>query len=249
MAKKKGQTPPRATRMEARGKPGQIRPTVDRAKKRRKANLITAAVLFVVVGAAITAAVLTVTHKDSTLPGLSSSNAPWPAETGRLSRRLSVLDLPAFREDAQSFHNHVHLDVFVNGKATEVPGNIGNGPGFLASIHTHDATGLIHIEAERHAVFTLGDIFDVWGVRFTSTCAGAYCEPDYAVDVYVNGKKETGDLRAYAVQNLDQIAVVIGTPPETIPDTYDEFPQITPTPPPSGSATPSASPKPSPTKS
>jgi hypothetical protein len=58
MAKKRAPTPPRAVRLEARGRPGQIRPTADRAKKKRRANLITAGIIFVLLAVAGTAITL-----------------------------------------------------------------------------------------------------------------------------------------------------------------------------------------------
>ena len=246
MAKKKGQTPPRAARMQARGRPGQITPTADRAKRRRRANLITAAVLFVIVGAAVTAAVITATSEDRRLRGLSTATAPWPAETTGLSRRVASLDLPPVREGAGAFHSHVHLDVFIDGQRTPIPSDIGRGSAILAAIHTHDDSGIIHVEADSRVIVTLGMVFDIWGVRMTSTCVGAYCEDQGTpIELYVNGNRQRGTLRDYELQDLDQIALVIGAPPDEIPETYDfsTNPVVNPpTPTPTGSATAAPSP-------
>jgi hypothetical protein len=46
-----------------------------------------------------------------------------------------------------------------------VPANIGidEQAGYLTSLHTHDATGIIHVESPTRRSFNLGDFFDVWG--------------------------------------------------------------------------------------
>jgi hypothetical protein len=75
MAKKKGQTPPRAARMESRGRPGQIRPTADRARKRRRANIITGTIVTLLLGGAIAFVVLRVLgsgRPDSPPPGVQT---------------------------------------------------------------------------------------------------------------------------------------------------------------------------------
>ena len=50
---------------------------------------------------------------------------------------------------AEALHIPVHLDVFVDGRHVQVPMNIGinDAQGFLTSLHTHDATGIVHIES------------------------------------------------------------------------------------------------------
>jgi hypothetical protein len=248
MAKKKGQTPPRSVRMEARGRPGQIRPTADRARQRRRANLITGAVLAVVIGAAIVAGVMAVNKGGDERSGIQTDNAPWPAELQHLSRRVNDIDLPPFQDQpGVSFHNHVHLDVFINGRRTPVPSDIGRTDTFFASIHSHDDSGVIHLEASTESVFTLGEVFDVWGVRFSSSCVGGYCTKDgYDISLYVNGKKQSGDPRAYELKEHDEIAVIVGKPPAEIPKEFDfsTSPSV-PQPTASASASPSASATPS----
>ena len=102
---------------------------------------------------------------------------------------------------AQTLHFHDHLDVFVDGRKVTVPANVGINVAadYLTSIHTHDATGIIHIESPTPRTFTLGEFFDVWGVRFTASCLGGYCRSsDRALSVFVNGKRfndDSGTLR------------------------------------------------------
>jgi len=69
-------------------------------------------------------------------------------------------------------HVHPHLAIFYNGKQIQVPQFIGFAPSLAGSclywIHTHDASGVIHIEAPdlsppQGGPFTLGMLFDIWG--------------------------------------------------------------------------------------
>jgi hypothetical protein len=59
-------------------------------------------------------------------------------------------------------------------------------------------------------------------VRLTSDCVGGYCKPDVPIKIYVDGKVETGDPTQLELSNLREIAILIGTPPATIPM---EFPR------------------------
>ena len=215
--KKKGPTPPRQVRQEARGRPGQIRPTNERARAKRKANLITGGVILLLVAAAVVAGILTVRSGGDDVQ-LSTSLAPWPANTDDLPELMARADVPT--PGTERFHNHVHLDVFIDGRPTQIPNAMGQTTGLFAGIHTHDDSGVIHVEADEDFDATLGDIFTIWGVRLSPTCVGGYCEPDETITVYVNGDK-VDDFVDHAVEEHDQIAVVVGQPPEEIPDTYD----------------------------
>jgi hypothetical protein len=136
-------------------------------------------------------------------------------------------------------HDHVHLDLIVNGKRITVPAGVGmagpvdRGPGpcppppesrsigdcgpghfFTARIatsplHTHTSSGIIHIESDRQRTFTLGAIFDEWGVRFDSSCIGGYCTGNgKELRVFVDGKRVSGDPRSVVLADRQEIAVV-----------------------------------------
>src|SRR5207247_541161 len=119
------------------------------------------------------------------LPGILRTEAPWPANGTQASTRASDIRLPTV---AGNFHHHALLDVFINGKQQSVPQYVGLQGQSFASMHTHDATGIMHMEASRAFDFTLGDFMDVWGVYFTDKCIGAYCDGlGGTLRVYVNG--------------------------------------------------------------
>jgi hypothetical protein len=110
------------------------------------------------------------------LPGLETGPPPWPAERGNLRARLRVLGLPALSRAGTALHTHQHLDVFMDGRHVTVPAGIGIAEHFVSRIHTHDTSGLIHVESPTSRSFSLAEFFGVWGLRLTKNCLGSTCD-------------------------------------------------------------------------
>jgi hypothetical protein len=158
---------------------------------------------------------LIVIDNPDTLPGIQVSEVPWPPEFSHLRERLKMIGLPAMSEEGTNLHSHQHIKVFIKGSPVQVPSGIGSPPQFITTIHTHDATGEIHIESPTVQTFTLGQFFDVWGVRFSSKCIGSYCEDQQnSVKVFVDGKAVAGDPRTMALIDQQEIVVAYGKPEE-----------------------------------
>ena len=223
-----GATRVRAERKElARRQREEIRKRV--ARKRRARQLLTLSVVSV----AIAAGVLFITRPkehvpNSALPGLLTTEAPWDANGAQAGARARVLGLPA---EGLVMHTHANLQIFVHGKAETVPMNIGYMGSVFEALHTHDTSGTIHMESSVARTFTLGDFFDVWGVRLTPSCLGAYCNGgDNTLQVFVNGQEQLGDPTQIAMNDLDVIVITYGNPtevPSPIPSTFD-FTTVTP---------------------
>ena len=171
------------------------------------------------------------TQIPQNLPGIQKNTEPWPPELTHLQQRLQKINIGFLGQEQLAFHIHQHLDLFVNGATVQVPQNIGiiGGTG-LAFIHTHDASGVIHVESPTVRQYTLGNLFDVWGVLFTKDCLGAYCNSgNDKLRVFVNGKAVTGDPRNVPLKNFEEIVVAYGTSqqlPKPIPKTYGPFQQL-----------------------
>ena len=116
-----------------------------------------------------------------------------------------------------AYHIHAHLTIYASGARRVVPAGIGiPGPqqvvdGFVAGgkclywLHTHDATGVVHIESPVRRVYTLGQFFDVWGRPLSDTQVGGATGH---VTAFVNGKRFADDPRSikltpHAVIQLD----------------------------------------------
>jgi hypothetical protein len=226
-----------ARKEEVRARREQIRKAQARRAAIRRA-LVPAVITLVVVGAfeiyqaanrttSPTTAAVYVTPSGSpvdptTLPGIQTGNAPWTPATDTLKARLAAIGLPSLTAEGQALHIHQHIDIFVNGQVVTVPADIGIGPDFLSPIHTHDSTGIIHVESPTIRTYRLGQFFDEWGVRFTPDCIGGYCASGSTTSkVYVDGKLTTGaDPRNLKLFAHEEIAIVYGTPPATIPASY-----------------------------
>jgi hypothetical protein len=162
----------------------------------------------------------------STLPGIQNGPPPWTAGHDGLRERLRALGLPALGAEGTVLHTHEHLDVFVHGTRVTVPATIGIDPAgqFIAPLHTHDASGVIHVESPTQRAFSLGQFFDVWGVLFTRDCVGSLCSSgaDH-LRVYVDGQEAAGDPRRLELFSHEQIVVTYGTDaelPSPIPDSF-----------------------------
>ncbi|MDE2030721.1 MAG: hypothetical protein KGI58_00450 [Patescibacteria group bacterium] len=160
------------------------------------------------------------------LAGMQVGTAPWIAETDNLKERLDYIKLPALSAEGTALHIHQHLDVYIDGKSVPVPAGIGVNPmaGFISPIHTHDGSGVIHIESPKVQDFTLGQFFDIWGLKFSKEAIGGYTNDQAnTLKVFVNGKEFTGDPRTIVLASHQEIVVTYGTTkelPNPMPSSY-----------------------------
>ena len=178
------------------------------------------------------------------VPHPATGGVPWNRPDNTLALTVKAGLVPE-RYEHLTYHVHAHLDVWVNGKRVTVPAGIGinirdkgvntftNSDGSkayggismcnkpcISPLHTHDTTGVLHTESATPRPNTLGEFFTEWGVRLTRACAGGYCRPD-SIRWYVDGKRYTGNPASIQLSNHKEIALVIGSPPKSIPSSYD----------------------------
>ncbi len=179
--------------------------------------------------------------KSSSAAAAPGSAPEWPAPPNpmELTRKAG---LTPERAEFLQYHVHAHLDVFFNGDPVVVPAGLGidtnnpavqadsNGVGLLrvcdrpciSPLHTHATDGVLHTETKTVQPNQLGQFFVEWDVRLDPDCVGDYCKPKTDIAIYVDGERFTGDPRDIELSDRREIAVVIGTPPDSIPA---EFPQ------------------------
>lgn len=131
--------------------------------------------------------------------------------------------------EGQGLHVHSHVALFADGKQIQIPRLLGATPtmtgGCLYWIHTHDASGIIHVESpqviapEGDGHYTLGMLFDIWGEALTRDGVAGFTGP---VTAYVNGQEYTGDLRAIPLISHQEITLEVGTP--LVPPPFYKFP-------------------------
>ena len=187
--------------------------------------LVAAAVLGIVLtrGGSSSAKSPTAGASYNALPGIRKTKAPWPPEYLYLADRLAPLDLTTLAgHNGLVLHFHAHLDIFVNGKHITVPALVGinSGAGYLTELHTHDARGVIHIEAQKARSFTLGQFFAEWAVFLNAHSIGGYSGMTW----YLDGKLQTGNPQNLVFKPHQEIAIVVGKPPAKIPSSYKFLP-------------------------
>jgi len=181
-----------------------------------------------------------------TTPSTGTSAIVWPAPPDPMARARAAGLVPETAESLE-FHVHAHLDVFVDGQKVTVPAGIGidiTNPGVhtypniagatgyggiavpcdtvcISPLHTHDVSGVIHTESKTHKYNTLGELFTEWGVKLDRNCVNTYCKPQTKIAIYVDGKPYAGDPSTIPLTNFKEIAIVIGSPPASIPAVGD----------------------------
>jgi len=152
----------------------------------------------------------------------------WPkGDTATGGQGQQVAGLNCLKQLAEPFHHHVQLSIFVNGQQLAVPFGVGMyQPGggksgyiyhqtCLYFVHTHDRTGVIHIESKIDQPYTLGTFFKLWGEPLSSTQIAEFTGP---VSVYVNGTLDTTDpIASVPMAPGSDITLVIGQAPDWIP--------------------------------
>jgi hypothetical protein len=160
------------------------------------------------------------------LPGALKTKPPWPANTAKLQQRLRAIGLQPLTAEGQALHIHQHLDIFVDGKPAEVPGDLGIGQGFISDLHTHASypPGIIHVESPTVESFTLGQFFAVWGVPLSATCIGSLCEKGATqLRAWVNGEALEADPTRIILAEHQEIVLAYGTAaqvPDPVPSSY-----------------------------
>jgi hypothetical protein len=163
----------------------------------------------------------------TSLPGALNGPPPWPANNGELQQRLRAIGLDPLRAEGQVVHIHQHLDIYANGKKVTVPANIGIGPrqAFISDLHTHDVSGIMHVESPTQRSFSLGQFFAVWGVALSASCIGSLCETRAKqLRAWVNGRAVTADPTRIVLDEHQEIVLAYGTQaqaPEPVPASYD----------------------------
>lgn len=159
----------------------------------------------------------------------AAKGLPWSRPANQ-EAQVKAAGLSLSTHETLTVHYHAHLDVFVNGATVPVPAGLGinigaNGkapphgaPG-IAPLHTHDESGVLHIEAPKEATFTLGQVFIEWNIALNSDEVGSYP----IQKVLVDGKAYDGDPAGIVLRPHEEIAVVAGTGNADAPQTY-QFP-------------------------
>jgi len=105
-----------------------------------------------------------------------------------------------------ALHIHSDLEIKINNQSFPIPANIGIQTGIMRPLHTHDATGEIHIEGPYARDFKIGEFFDVWGETFNSSCIFEQCTENGKLKMLVN-EQESQQFENYILKDGDKIVI------------------------------------------
>jgi hypothetical protein len=143
-----------------------------------------------------------------------------PGDTPAGGNGQPVDGIQGLSQEMLAVHIHAHLSLFYRGEQIAVPLGIGivkplrivngfAGGAALYWLHTHDATGIIHVESPDARPYTLGQFFDIWGRTLAKDDVAGMQGPVHA---FVDGRPYAGDLRSIVLKAHEQITIEIGEP-------------------------------------
>jgi hypothetical protein len=207
----------------------------------RRTLAFVALLLLVAACASPTANLSDADKKAAAAAAPASGGLPWDPPADPLAATAAA-GLQAETHETLTHHVHAHLDVYLNGKPVVVPAGIGidaANPGVnkgqspdgspawggikecaqpcISPLHTHDDTGVLHTESASAVPNRLGQFFTEWGVKLAPGCVGGYCRPAASVLVFVDGRRFDGDPTTIELTDHREIAIVIGSPPTSVP--------------------------------
>ncbi len=140
----------------------------------------------------------TTTGTSTRRPVAVAASTSWrpPADA---SAAAAQAGLPMLGQEMLAVHYHAHLDVRIADRPITVPAGLGIDLARqrIAPLHTHDASGVIHIESQADIPYTLGQLFTEWGQPLSAHQIGPHrLAPGEVLRVFRNGQPVTGDPAA-----------------------------------------------------
>lgn len=112
-----------------------------------------------------------------------------------------------------AYHHHVLLTIYIDGQQVTVPQGVGiagtpSSPTCYYWLHTHDTSGVVHVEAPSGGSYTLKDFLDIWQSFANANNSIFYpsqlsSSTGWTIYVYQNGvgKKLTGGLNSVDISS------------------------------------------------
>jgi hypothetical protein len=160
----------------------------------------------------------------------------------------SIDGIPCGGSEMLNYHIHAHLTLYKDGRPVPVPAQVGipystaiNAGGQHSCffwLHTHDTSGVMHIESPTARLYTLGQFFDIWHYTSLWDAQGGIAGPaglvvdssfvnalkaakPRAIHIFVDGKPVSSDYRSITLTKHKLITIEIGTPLKPPTTRYD----------------------------
>lgn len=146
-------------------------------------------------------------------------------QTAAARQRHADLVAQCTTDAATVMHIHPHIRIVINGDEQAVPTDVGISATCQRALHTHDGTGVIHVESPRQDDFTLADFFSVWGKSLSSTkVLDTSLDDQHQLKFFVNGKAVTTGPQTI-MRDRESLAIVIAPSGSIVtPPTNYQFP-------------------------
>lgn len=158
----------------------------------------------------------------------AAASTGWELKPQGSADRIKAAGLQVLNAEGAAEHFHAHLDVLVDGKPVAVPADIGfsftpaGQPNGISALHSHDKSGIIHIEAPTAgATYTLGQFLTEWGVLDgTDPTPGTPHSAQDGWSVAVNGVPHDGKIADVVLKAHDEVVLFHGAAPAPVPATF-----------------------------
>jgi len=117
----------------------------------------------------------------------------------------------------ETYHLHAMVSIYRNGTRLAVPKDVGIVSGCTYELHTHDLTGVVHLESSAAKTLTFGQFFEVWAQPLGAANVGGISG---SVKFYLIENEHvtpyTGNPADIELAAHRELAIVIGTPPAAL---------------------------------
>jgi hypothetical protein len=190
-----------------------------RAVKKRLTLWISVGVGIVVV---VIAAIVLYNISGNALANSSASNAKNQAIASDNPAYPVVDNIACQTHEQLAYHIHAHLSIYVDDKPVSLPANVGiaSDQSCIYWLHTHDSSGVIHIESPNANTYSLGTFFTEWDDHFSQLGYPSQLNTTDGWQVYVDGKPYNGDFHKIQLVAHKLITLAYNSPKITSDTTY-----------------------------
>lgn len=146
--------------------------------------------------------------------GTITSQPGWPAWVAP-GDRVPVSGVACLINE--NYHLHALVTIYKDGVRQGLPDNVGRS-GCAYELHTHDVTGVVHIETDVPKKFTLGQFFALWNQPLGTGGTAGLAGP---VRFYLIENEKltpfTGDPAQLELTAHREIVIISGTAPPALP--------------------------------
>jgi len=173
--------------------------------------------IFYWIFAVVIALPFTLAMADRSTPDLFAYGQTQDIISPNANDNLVFDGIECMKAEQLAFHIHTKFNLTIDNKSYPIPAGIGIIPNnCIFWLHTHDDTGIIHIESPNNRSFTLGQFLQIWN-RFNSSDAViqnlSNNSMNDTVGVYINGTEmiNSTDYRNIELKDQETISLMLSS--------------------------------------